>query len=462
MPLRPDQRSGTVADSSKSELLPVPAPARPRASSLAGRPKVLFLAYFFPPLNTIAAVRTFHIAKWLARSGWDVTVVTPRANLWRHAERPAETEEALAREGIRVCRTSHPWRFLAGRYVVSPWETRGRLGRAIGWRLSRLGRRTASRLGAGKEAGWFWSARRACARLRPEDVDVVLATGTPFGAFYLARRIAQRLGRPYVLDYRDLWSGNPYVDPHPTERQLARERALLAPAAAAIVVSSGSGAVLASRFGVAQKIQVVTNGYDPEDLAGVRPHDFGHFAIVYTGRFYPPKNVVTPLLAALRALATGPIPASRNWAFHYYGRHEGHVREMAWKLGIQDKVVLHGEVSRREALSAIAGAGVATVVSSVSRDARTEEKGVVTGKIFEAIGLRTPLLVVAPSGSDLEGVLETAGLGRCFSADQTMEIAAYLSEVMAGRHPPARSPQAFEWSNLAPRLDRVLRGVLPS
>ena len=203
-------------------------------------------------------------------------------------------DEAIAREGIRVSRTPHRWRFLAARYVVGRWERGGRLRRAVGSRLGRTGRLVASRLGVMKEAGWFRSARRVCARLRPADVDVVLATGSPFGSFRLARRVARRLGRPYVLDYRDLWCGNPYVDPDPTPKRLAREAALLASAAAAMVVSPASGTVLASRFGVEQKIQVVTNGYDPEDLAGVRPHDFRHFAIVYAGRFYPPRTSSPP------------------------------------------------------------------------------------------------------------------------------------------------------------------------
>ena len=46
-------------------------------SSSISRPKVLFLAYFFPPLNLIGCVRTRNIATYLTRVGWDVTVVTP-------------------------------------------------------------------------------------------------------------------------------------------------------------------------------------------------------------------------------------------------------------------------------------------------------------------------------------------------------------------------------------------------
>ena len=133
---------------------------------------------------------------------------------------------------------------------------------------------------------------------------------------------------------------------------------------------------------------------------------------------------------------------------------------MAWKFGIQDKVILHGRVSREAALSAIAGAGIAAVVTSVSTDAPAEERGVITGKIFEAIGLRTPLLVVAPAGSDVEGILETAGLGRRSAADQTAGMAAYLRTSCRGTLPRPGTRRPSSGPTSPPRMDRALRAAL--
>ncbi len=52
------------------------------------RPKMLFLACYFPPVHGSACVRTWNMAKYLARLGWDVTVVTPDPSLWRNVEQP--------------------------------------------------------------------------------------------------------------------------------------------------------------------------------------------------------------------------------------------------------------------------------------------------------------------------------------------------------------------------------------
>jgi glycosyltransferase involved in cell wall biosynthesis len=424
------------------------------------KPRLLFLAYYFPPAREIACARSFEIAKTLARNGWDVTVVTPRADAWRRADGNDEIDRTLTREGIHCVRTQHPWRFLTPDYTVSSFEGAGWLVRRVGERLAAWVRRFARGLRVPREIGWVRELERATAHLAPGGVDLVLATGSPFAAFAAARRLAGRLSCPFVLDYRDSWFGNPYVGDRAQPGTVREEQGLLAECAAAIAVSPGLARALQRRGVVESKIHVVSNGYDAEELADVNPQDFGHFAIVYAGLFYPPRSVVSPVMAAIARLATpGNAVSGVDWRFHYYGRHAEHVRDQARRFGVERRVVIHGEVPRRHALSAVKGAGVAVVITSVSREGSAEERAVVTGKVFDAIGLGTPILAIAPPESDLEAVLHTAGLGRRFSGHEVPEIAAYLAAAMRGRVPPPRDRDAFEWTRLGSRLDGVLRGA---
>src|SRR5439155_3501140 len=126
------------------------------------------------------------------------------------------------------------------------------------------------------------------------------------------------------------------------------------------------------RFKVGPKLHVITNGYDSEELAEVKPHNFGHFAIVYAGNFYPPERVITPILAALKHLEENG--KSDGWYFHYYG-DDAHVREEAVRLGVVNRVKLHGRVSRSEAISAVRGANIAVVITSVLENASVRVKG---------------------------------------------------------------------------------------
>jgi hypothetical protein len=103
---------------------------------------------------------------------------------------------------------------------------------------------------------------------------------------------------------------------------------------------------------------------------------------------------------------------------------------------------------------------MAVVIASVASTGSPAVKGVLTGKIFEAIGLKTPLLVIAPAGSDLEEVLRVAGRGRRFSGDEIEAMASYLEDAMAGRTPPPGRSEVFDWARIGADLDRLLRGVL--
>ncbi len=415
------------------------------------RPKLLFLTYHFPPYNTIASVRTGAIAKHMSLLGWDVTVVAPHYSYFGELNDPVSIAEEMDAAGVRRVYTGHRWACLSTIHLRPP-------GGGLKGFFARVVRRIGYSLRIDECTGWYSEARRACGSMQPADVDVILATGKPFGTFSVARWLGRRLKRPYVLDYRDLWTGQQRRRP-PKPRRIRAERRVLADCAAVTAVSPSMAAVLDEQFAVGDKTHVIFNGYDPFQLDSVVPYAFDHRAIVYAGIFYPPRRVITPVMAALRELEQrypedGGLPP---WRFHYYGPASEHVRAEAERFGVLSHVVLHGTVPRDEALSALRGACAAIVITSVEDRATTAVRGIVTGKVFEAIGLGSPVLVVAPPGSDVEAVMERAGRGRVFPGSETGAMAAYLQELILGRAPGPNNPEAFAWPNLIRQLDGVMR-----
>jgi glycosyltransferase involved in cell wall biosynthesis len=413
---------------------------------------LLFLTWHFPPASSVACVRTWSIAKHLARLGWEVTVVTPDPSVWRRVEDSQETEANLQREKIRRISTGHRWRCLVADRLHC-WN------QGVGWLAGGICRNVARRLGVDLVIGWIKEAERACSALTPKDVDVILASGPPFATFTLARRLSKRLGRPYVLDYRDPWTQSPHAARPARPTTIRKEARLLADSGALTIVSPSWALGLDRRFGVGSKLHVVTNGYDSEELAGVAPHAFGHFAVVYAGNFYLPKRVISPVMAALKILSETTNQRVGDWRFHYYGINQEHVTEEAKRFGLMHRVVLHGSVPRADALSALRGAGVAVVITSVFENALLEDEGIVTGKVFEILGLETPILLVAPSGSDARVVVQSAGIAQSFTGTDAEGMASFLKSVMLGRNPEPVNPSAYAWTSIAKRLDAILRGM---
>jgi hypothetical protein len=363
---------------------------------------------------------------------------------------PKQVELDLDHEGIRRLSTGHRWRWL------SPWDLKCS-NTNIGWIIGGVCRNLARRLGIDTLIGWKREVEETCAALKPGDMDVILASGPPFIGFKLAKELSDRLGCPYVLDYRDAWQDGNDAGRGGKESGSGEQERIVESSAAVAVVSPS---LLNGRFHLGSKLRVVTNGFDPEELKSIRPLDFGHFAIVYTGNFYPPQRVITPVMEALHRLQNDGRETLTPWKFHYFGVHGDHVRKEADSFGLMDKVVLHGKVSRDQALSAVKGAGVSVVVSSVLEEKAEKDGGIVTGKLFESLGLGNPVLFVGPSGADVEAIIGNTGLARRCSAKDIVGIAGYLKEVMTGKVPCAKRPDLYAWPNLIKDLDVVLRSSM--
>jgi glycosyltransferase involved in cell wall biosynthesis len=417
------------------------------------KPRLLFLAFSFPPMHAVSAVRAGNIAKYLSRTGWDVAVVTPNPTLLQRADDSDRVAAEFDKWGVQRIYTGHRWGCLSAGYL------RGlSYRRDVKWLLEGISRRIARAMGIDGMIGWYREAERACARLGPGDVDIVMATGGPFGAFGVAQRLGRRLRCPHVLDYRDLWNGNPHSNYATQGRCEEIEQKLLQDCTAISVVSESMAKWLGDRFGVSEKVHVIPNGYAPDDFEGIAPARYDHFSMVYTGIFYPPKRSVDPLMQALRRLReivpTGP------WRFHYYGPNEDHVRKSAQTYGVERQVEMYGVVPRRECLSAIRGAGVAVVVTSVYDVGDLADRGILTGKIFEPIGLGTPILVIAPPGSDVETVVQTVGKGAVFTGTDVEGMANFLAALMQGKTLERKHPEAYAWPNLILKMDSLLRGAM--
>ncbi|MBN1394466.1 MAG: glycosyltransferase [Pirellulales bacterium] len=419
---------------------------------MSERKKLLFLAFSFPPLQAVSSVRAANVAKHLGMLGWDVAVVTPDPRLWQSPDDMEQADEEIRSWGVRTIHTGHRWRWLSSGHVKRSYR------RGVRWFMEGVPRWISKKLHVDEMIGWYGEAERACAKLQPGDIDIILATGSPFGSFRVAQRLGRRLQCPFVLDYRDLWTDNPHVSRARRGHCRRIERQLLEECAAVSVVSPSMKQCLGEMSGLGGKIHVIPNGFDPADFENVKAAGFDHFAIVYAGQFLPPKRSARPLMQALRRLTElGP---ARPWRFHYYGTTESHVREAAAACGVEDHVVLHGKVPRRQCLAAIRGAGAATVVVSVFDSGDLADRGIVTGKIFEPIGLGTPTLVVAPPGSDVHEVVEATGNGAVFGGSQVDEIAAFFADLMRGMVPESRHPEIYSWPNLIQRFDQMLQQAM--
>lgn len=282
--------------------------------------RILLVSWYFPPVNTIGAVRVGKFARFLQEAGHEIGVVAGKN--WGHPETlplearieriayaagfdvnavPASVVKALTR---RIAREPD------GPATTPSPDAKSTIPEQPGGatptrRLSRLYADVTNI--PDNRIGWLSSACREglvlCRDWRP---DVIFASGPPFTALLAARRISRRLGVPWVAELRDRWADDPY-DTSPRWRRAINERLerhVLATAQALVTVTEPWAEFYRAKY--AKPVATIYNGYDPADFVG-EPEDTAcrsdsHLVIGYAGSIYPGRRDPTPLFEALRLL----------------------------------------------------------------------------------------------------------------------------------------------------------------
>ena len=169
-------------------------------------PRILFIAYAYPPLPAAGSIRAAGLAKYLPRFGWDVLVLTAKLpNGPRLAAQLVETEyrsaiaEWKSRFGMNSEQSIHETLNLS-----LPTEPNSD-------RLHTKFIRGARALIAfpDEQKGWINFAVNALSNLNAQEKpDIILSTSPPASGHVIASHARHVFNRPWVADLRDLWAEN--------------------------------------------------------------------------------------------------------------------------------------------------------------------------------------------------------------------------------------------------------------
>lgn len=414
-------------------------------------PKLLLIAGYFPPVRiSSGSIRAWNLARYLTELGWEVTIVTPKISVWdsKNLDNVENVKAEIQEIGIKMVYTNHlltclaPWRYMPSNNKIL-------------WFFGGILRRMTRFLGIQNWVGWVPSALHACRHLKNDDVDVILASGAPFWGFEIAYRLSKRLKKPFVMDYRDLWTDNPF-SPENHKWISKLENKLVEHSSAITVVSPISGMILGQKYNTERKIFAITNGYDQDEIRMIEPIELDPFAIIYAGSLHPPRRTLEPLFQALQIVQqTTSVP----WKFHYFGPNSSEAEQELEKWGLSDHAKIHGNTPRKEVLAYQKGAMLNVIITSSAKSLTFEDKGVIPGKVFELIGMKASILPIVIRGSSIEDVLHDVGYP-CFEESDQNGIAEFVIENMRGYSIQNSNPEKYSWKELSNEFDQILRNLI--
>jgi glycosyltransferase involved in cell wall biosynthesis len=402
---------------------------------------LLLITAAFPPSAGGGVIRVTKLIKYITRHGWQPTVLTsvPTEGEPQDADLVAELGDS-----VHIIRVQPPIAF-AGRALRSARRRadKGGVARALVRGVRTL---VWSVVVPDRALGWALRASRT----KVERVDVVISSGPPHSAHLTGAAIARRLGVPHVVDLRDRWTDNPLQTSVFPWRQFfdrVLENHVLRSAAHVVVVSEPEVQRLQKRVR-SGRVTFIPNGFDPEDLATL-----------------PPRRVVGEA-ALVRFFFAGSLRDRQEtgYFFEVFGAkiRDGLSLTMMGEIDAthataaraaipSDRLLMLPAASHREALVEMAGADVLVVFTGGGGLG----SATMTGKLYEYLALRRPVVVIGPAGPAVD-LVERSTAGAAARSSDRKGIADAIEEVMR----LARDPgfKGMDAELLAPYDRRRLAG----
>ena len=382
----------------------------PRVSAAPYMKRVLIITYYWPPNGGAGVYRWLKLSKLLPEHGWQPVIYTPE-NPEVVADDPGLLRDVRA--DIEVVK----------RPITEPFNLYKRF----------TGRSTKEKVQVGflnekKQGGWkedfalwvrsnffipdarVWWVRPSVKFLkdymRKHPVDAIITTGPPHSMHLIGLELKRTLGVKWIADFRDPWTDiDFYAQLKLTKWADAKHKRLegeVLREADKVLTVSWHWADDLRKLG-ASNIEVVTNGYDPDDLPSPPEPVDDAFSLVHIGSLSPTRNA-PELWAALKMICDEDAAFAAKFKLRFVGPVDHTIAESVEAAGLGAHLERTGRVTHEEAMRQMQRARVLLLLVNDTPNLL----GILPGKLFEYVSTGRPILGVGPAEGDVSRVLDQA------------------------------------------------------
>lgn len=427
---------------------------------------LLIVSYYFPPFGGGAVARVHSFAKYLPEFGVRPTILSVESSYYESRF----LDDSLAREytdDVEIIRTAsfEP----GGRRVKNMVFGNDRMSLPQRIRLAAM--RTLQRhlLIPDRCRPWSGCALRAARRIFAERKPAaVLATTPPATNVGVAWKLATRARVPLIVDYRDLWTTNPFFRPA-TKLRARIERSLekkwLAPAAAVLATTDEAAQELRNAYPhLAGRVQCLPNGFDPAKFADGRriAESGGRVRFAYAGSLTANRSPEHFLRALARVIENTPSLREKI-EIRFYGFVAQSHRKKIKECGLEGVAHLHDFVSAEESAQILQEETEVALIFQRSTDGGDTA---IPGKLYEYLAAGCTVLAMC-DGGPTASLLEQLGVGYTTAYEDVSAIVSAVEEIVqtldAGSTAdrlPAAVLSRYDRRNLTGRLAEIIVQVV--
>lgn len=414
--------------------------------------KVLIITYYWPPSGGAGVQRWLKFVKYLREFGWEPIIYTPS-----NPESPIN-DDSLQKDvpaDITVLKTE----------IWEPYLFYKRL----------MGQKKNDKINAAflteskkpkrfeKLAVWirgnffipdaraFWvkpSVKYLAEYLKTNPVDAIISTGPPHSMHLIANGLKKKLKLPWMADFRDPWTNIDFYSklmlmPFADKKHKRLELEVLRNADVVSCVGKTWLAELEELLRksapqkftpeVAKKFHFISNGYDPGDYDSVgEVKADAKFSMAHIGTLDKSRNP-EGLWKVLASMVKKNPDFAKDLEIKLVGKVDIFVQEDIEKNGLTPNLNKIAYLSHHDVTVVQKQSQVLMLLINNTPNAM----GITTGKFFEYMAAKRPILCIGPRGGDADKILDEtkAGLLSDYADLETLEknIMYYYNSFKAGK-----------------------------
>jgi glycosyltransferase involved in cell wall biosynthesis len=249
---------------------------------------------------------------------------------------------------------------------------------------------------------WTLKATEIGEKLIFEDkIDLIFSSGPPFSSHLAAIELGKRTKTKVVIDYRDAWT-NSHLERYPTrwhkKQNILLENRVAENADAICAINEPILHSVTKNGRLNQLRKVISHGYDHADFERAlklpldqKLLDANNIYFIHNGLFYNERRPDELLEAFATLKRSGTAPKLK---LVLQGGLDGIQKKIIEKWGLQQDVIDLGYQPHHQSLRNVM-ACQATVLL-IGHKKRADQ--IVTGKLYEYIGAKKPIIALVPSG----------------------------------------------------------------
>jgi len=388
--------------------------------------KVLIVTYYWPPGSGAGVQRWLKFSRYLPQYGWDPFILTVDP---QYAAYPAidnsMTSEVPGNLIVHKTKANDFFRYYKkdkSRIPSSGFASDEEKGfKSLITRFIR-----GNFFIPDPRRGWNrYAFKKACEIIESRKINHIITTSPPHSTQLIGLKLKRKYPAiKWIADLRDPWTDIYYYKEfYPTWLSnfidSSYEKSVLQSADRIITVGKSLKELFCSKIQSPEsKFEVITNGFDEEDFAGLVSSKPGIFTISYIGTLsdsYP----LTGFLNALKVFGGN----GRNFRLKFVGTVSPKQKETILSSPAGSKTEFVKYASHSTAIRYMLDSSALLLIIPDHRSSRS----IITGKLFEYIASGSPIICIGPASGDAAEIIANHAAGKTFHYSEEGPINDYLN-----------------------------------